>query len=159
MKTLELVELKLQLKEMIDKGYIRPSGTPWGAPIFLWRRMIILQSSILITTNWTRWRSRTYILYQKLMTYWSSEGSSSVLEYWLEIMIVGNNTEKGANHYLQINNFFISIIRLIYATSEKGTHVCTQLFLRQPMYIQWTYDSINSSYVDLWSLHRYFIKH
>jgi len=35
MKTLELVELKLQLKEMIDKGYIRPSGTPWGAPIFL----------------------------------------------------------------------------------------------------------------------------
>lgn len=27
----ELVELKLQLKEIIDKGYIRPSVSPWGA--------------------------------------------------------------------------------------------------------------------------------
>jgi len=31
MSTLELVELKLQLKEMLDKGYIRPSVLPWGA--------------------------------------------------------------------------------------------------------------------------------
>jgi len=31
MNTLELVELKLQLKEMIDKGYIKPSVSPWGA--------------------------------------------------------------------------------------------------------------------------------
>jgi len=30
----KLVELKLQLKEMLDKGYIRPSVLPWGAPIF-----------------------------------------------------------------------------------------------------------------------------
>ena len=33
MSTLELVELKLQLKEMLDKGYIRPSVSPWGAPV------------------------------------------------------------------------------------------------------------------------------
>ena len=32
MSTPELVELKLQLKEMMDKGYIRPSVSPWGAP-------------------------------------------------------------------------------------------------------------------------------
>ena len=31
MSTRELVELKLQLKEMLDKGYIRPSVSPWGA--------------------------------------------------------------------------------------------------------------------------------
>jgi len=31
MSTLELVELKLQLKEMFDKGYIRPSVLPLGA--------------------------------------------------------------------------------------------------------------------------------
>jgi hypothetical protein len=30
MSTPELVELKLQLKEMMDKGYIRPSMSPWG---------------------------------------------------------------------------------------------------------------------------------
>ena len=32
MSTLELVELKLQLKEMMDKGYIRSSVSPWGVP-------------------------------------------------------------------------------------------------------------------------------
>jgi hypothetical protein len=31
MSTPELVELKLQLKEMMDKGYIRPRVSPWGA--------------------------------------------------------------------------------------------------------------------------------
>ena len=30
MSTPELVELKLQLKEMMDKCYIRPSVSPWG---------------------------------------------------------------------------------------------------------------------------------
>jgi len=33
MSTPELVELKLQLKEMMDKGYIWPSMSPWGAPV------------------------------------------------------------------------------------------------------------------------------
>jgi hypothetical protein len=33
MSTPKLVELKLQLKEMMDKGYIRPSVSPWGGPI------------------------------------------------------------------------------------------------------------------------------
>jgi hypothetical protein len=32
MSTPELVELKLQLKGMLDKSYIRPSVSPWGAP-------------------------------------------------------------------------------------------------------------------------------
>jgi hypothetical protein len=29
----ELEKLKKQLKELLDKGYIRPSSSPWGAPI------------------------------------------------------------------------------------------------------------------------------
>eukprot|EP00253_Pinus_taeda_P023678 PITA_23678 len=33
MNTPELVELKLQLKEMLNKGYIRPSVSPWGAQV------------------------------------------------------------------------------------------------------------------------------
>lgn len=33
MSTPELVELKLQLKDMLDKGYIRLSVSPWGAPL------------------------------------------------------------------------------------------------------------------------------
>ena len=33
MSTPELVELKLQLQELIEKGYIQPSVSPWGALI------------------------------------------------------------------------------------------------------------------------------
>jgi hypothetical protein len=29
----QLVELKEQLHELLDKGYIRPSASPWGAPV------------------------------------------------------------------------------------------------------------------------------
>jgi hypothetical protein len=29
----ELDELKIQLQELLDKGFIRPSNSPWGAPI------------------------------------------------------------------------------------------------------------------------------
>jgi hypothetical protein len=30
--TKELTELKNQLQELLDKGYIRPSSSPWGCP-------------------------------------------------------------------------------------------------------------------------------
>ena len=29
----ELKELKEQLQELLDKGFIRPSTSPWGAPV------------------------------------------------------------------------------------------------------------------------------
>ena len=29
----ELKELKLQLQELLEKGFIRPSVSPWGAPV------------------------------------------------------------------------------------------------------------------------------
>ncbi len=29
----ELKELKVQLQELFDKGFIRPSVSPWGAPV------------------------------------------------------------------------------------------------------------------------------
>jgi hypothetical protein len=34
MSTPELKELQMQLEEFLKKGYIRPSVSPWGAPIF-----------------------------------------------------------------------------------------------------------------------------
>jgi hypothetical protein len=33
MSTPKLVEFKFQLKEMMDKGYIQPNVSPWGAPV------------------------------------------------------------------------------------------------------------------------------
>ena len=33
MAPMELKELKIQLQELLDKGFIQPSVSPWGAPI------------------------------------------------------------------------------------------------------------------------------
>ena len=33
-KEQELKELQMQLEELLKKGYIRPSVSPWGAPVF-----------------------------------------------------------------------------------------------------------------------------
>jgi hypothetical protein len=29
----ELVELKIQLKDLLNKGFIRPNSSPWGCPV------------------------------------------------------------------------------------------------------------------------------
>jgi hypothetical protein len=33
MATLELAKLKERIKELLEKGFIRPSSSPWGAPV------------------------------------------------------------------------------------------------------------------------------
>ena len=33
MAPMELKELKIQLQDLVDKGFIRPSVSPWGAPV------------------------------------------------------------------------------------------------------------------------------
>ena len=38
MAPVELQELKFQLRELLDKGFIRPSISPWGAPILFTKK-------------------------------------------------------------------------------------------------------------------------
>ena len=38
MTPVELQELRVQLQELLDKGFIRPSTSPWGAPVLFGRR-------------------------------------------------------------------------------------------------------------------------
>ena len=38
MSTLELVEMKLQLKAMLDKGYIRPNVSSWGVSVLFLKK-------------------------------------------------------------------------------------------------------------------------
>jgi hypothetical protein len=33
MATLQLVEWKEHIKELLEKGFIHPSSSPWGAPV------------------------------------------------------------------------------------------------------------------------------
>jgi hypothetical protein len=35
MATPECAELKEHIKELLQKGFIRPSSSPWGAPVIL----------------------------------------------------------------------------------------------------------------------------
>jgi hypothetical protein len=37
----ELAELKNQLRELLDKGYIHPSSSPWVVPFFSSKRMMV----------------------------------------------------------------------------------------------------------------------
>ena len=34
----ELKKLKAKLKDLLDKGFIRPSISPWGAPFLFWKK-------------------------------------------------------------------------------------------------------------------------
>ena len=38
MTPIELKELKIQLQELLDKGFIRPSVSPWGAPVLFMKK-------------------------------------------------------------------------------------------------------------------------
>ena len=38
MEPVELQELKVQLQELLDKGFIRPSTSPWSAPVLFTRK-------------------------------------------------------------------------------------------------------------------------
>ena len=38
MSTPELKELQMKLEEILKKGYIRPSVSPWGAPILFMKK-------------------------------------------------------------------------------------------------------------------------
>ncbi|GJQ96111.1 putative reverse transcriptase domain-containing protein, partial [Tanacetum coccineum] len=47
----ELEELSRKLKELQDKGFIRPSSSPWGAPVCLLKRRMVLLGSVLTIEN------------------------------------------------------------------------------------------------------------
>jgi hypothetical protein len=45
----ELVELKKQIAELQAKGFIRPSSSPWGAPVLFVEKRMELNGCALIT--------------------------------------------------------------------------------------------------------------
>ena len=51
MAPLKLKELKLQLQELLEKGFIRPSVSPWGAPVLFVKRKMVHFGYVLITNN------------------------------------------------------------------------------------------------------------
>ena len=44
----QLLELKKQIKDLLEKGFIRPSSSPWGHWLSLWRRRMVLRGCVSI---------------------------------------------------------------------------------------------------------------
>ena len=51
MTPLELRELKVQLQDLLDKGFICPSTSPWGAPILFVKKKMDLYDCVLTIDN------------------------------------------------------------------------------------------------------------
>ena len=62
----KLKELKDQLKDLLDKGFIRPSISPWGAPFSFVNKKDGSLECVLITANSIKSLLRTSILSLRL---------------------------------------------------------------------------------------------
>ena len=64
----ELEELKKQINELQEKGFICPSSSPWGAPVILLIRKMVARACVLIIGHLMRSLSRTSTHCLELMT-------------------------------------------------------------------------------------------
>jgi hypothetical protein len=65
----ELAELKTQLQDLLEKGFIRPSSSPWDASQSLSRRRIKHFGCVWTTNPLMRSQSRTSTLFPGLISY------------------------------------------------------------------------------------------
>jgi hypothetical protein len=61
MSSTQLIELKKQIKELLEKGFIRPSSSPWGHQLSLLRRRMVLRGCVWIIDCLMRLLSRISI--------------------------------------------------------------------------------------------------
>lgn len=67
MAPVKMKELKKQL-ELLEKGYIRPSGLPWGAPVLFIRKK---DDSMRLCINY--WWLNQFMLKNKYLLQWSND--------------------------------------------------------------------------------------
>ena len=56
MAPLELKELKFQLQELLEKGFIRPSVSPWGAPVLFVKKKY---GTLRLCIDYRQWNKLT----------------------------------------------------------------------------------------------------
>jgi hypothetical protein len=50
----DLIELKKQIEELIEKGFIRPNSSPWGAQFYLWTRKMVREECVSTIEVWMK---------------------------------------------------------------------------------------------------------
>nr|GFC72504.1 putative reverse transcriptase domain-containing protein [Tanacetum cinerariifolium] len=65
----EMKELAKQLKELFDKGFIRPSSSPWGAPVLFVKKKDGPFRMCIDYRELNKLTERTVTQCQRLMTY------------------------------------------------------------------------------------------
>ena len=62
-------ELKLHLNDLLDKGFIQPSITPWGALVLFVNKKDEPLECVSIIGNWKKSLQRTNTLFLELIIY------------------------------------------------------------------------------------------
>ena len=93
MGTLELLELKMQLQELLEKKYIIPGVSPWEHQFCLWRRKMLHSGCVLITDNWTKSRWRINTLFLGLMTSLINERRKGIFQDWFKVLLPSGKNE------------------------------------------------------------------
>jgi hypothetical protein len=68
----ELVELKTQLQDLLEKGFIRPSSSPWGCPAIFFKKKDQTLRMCVDYKPLIRSQSRTSTLFPGLISYLTS---------------------------------------------------------------------------------------
>ncbi|XP_052882767.1 uncharacterized protein LOC128291610 [Gossypium arboreum] len=73
MSPTELKELKVQLQDLLDRGFIRPSISPWGAPVLFVKKKDDEANMISILNSSTNFTRKTAIWKAQECEFWLSE--------------------------------------------------------------------------------------
>ena len=72
MSPVELIEVKTQVEDLLNKQFVRHSVSPWGAPVLLVKKKDGSMRMCVDTVSSTRSPSRTSIHYRRSTTCWIS---------------------------------------------------------------------------------------
>ncbi|KAL4318176.1 hypothetical protein GQ457_18G011480 [Hibiscus cannabinus] len=114
MATKDLKELKTQLQEFLDRGFIRPSVPPWSAPVLFVKKKDVLGDFGL--TN-------AHSAFMDMMNRVFHECLDQVVVVFIDNILVYSRTEEEHAHHLKCEFWLKEVLFLGHVASVKGIKV------------------------------------